>query len=139
MRKPLLVTLGLFLMMGTLIAQTHDNATEKKVTDVVVFTTDVRVGTTILKAGEYKVACDTKTVTFTRLVSGKDQEWVTGLDPVEQLMVKSPAKVLEMPCKGKQLSANSENTVAEIGLDKDGVQTLKTLRLRGSNVEHVFN
>jgi hypothetical protein len=126
-------------MTGTLIAQTHDNATEKKVSDVITFSTDVRVGTTILKAGEYRVACDSKTITFTRLASAKDQEWIGGLDPVEQLMVKSNAKALEVPCKGKELSAKSENTVVQIVVDKDGVRSLDKLLLHGSNIEHVFN
>src|SRR5262252_2911750 len=88
MRKPLLVALGLLLMIGTLVAQTHDNAAEKKVSDVVMFTTDVRVGSTVLKAGEYRVACDTKKVTFTKQASAKDQEWLNTLDPVERLAVQ---------------------------------------------------
>jgi len=138
MRKPLLLTLGLLLMTGALIAQTHDNATEKKVSDVVTFTTDVRVGATMLKAGEYRIACDTKTVTFTRLATAKDAEWVAGLDPEDQLAVQTSAKTLEVPCKGKQLSSKSENTVVQITTDKDGVKVLDKLYLRGSNVEHVF-
>ena len=139
MRKSFLVALGLFLMMGTLIAQTHDNATEKKVSDVIVFSTDIRIGTTVLKAGEYRVACDSKTITFTRLASAKDAEWIGGLDPVEQLMVKSNTKALEVPCKGKALSSASENTVVQIVTDKDGVRSLDKLLLKGSNVEHTFN
>jgi hypothetical protein len=126
-------------MAGTAYAQTHDNAMEKKATDVVMFTTDVRVGTTVLKAGEYKVECDTKTMTFTRLVSGKDQEWANTLDPVERLAVLKSAKALEIACKGKLLSAPSDSTVMQITTDKDGVRTLDKLLLHGSNVEHVFN
>ncbi len=126
-------------MAGTAYGQTHDNAMEKKATDVVMFTTDVRVGTTVLKAGEYKVECDTKTMTFTRLVSGKDQEWANTLDPVERLAVLKSAKALEIACKGKLLSAPSDSTVMQITTDKDGVRTLDKLLLHGSNVEHVFN
>jgi hypothetical protein len=126
-------------MAGTAYAQTHDNAMEKKATDVIMFTTDVRVGTTVLQAGEYKVECDTKTMTFTRLVSGKDQEWANTLDPVERLAVLKSAKALEIACKGKQLSAPSDSTVVQIITDKDGIRTLDKLLLHGSNVEHVFN
>ena len=139
MRKPLLVTLGLVLMVGTLVAQTHDNMTEKKVGDIVLFTTDVRVGAAVLKAGEYRVACDTKKVTFTRQALAKDQEWIKGLDPVEQLMVQKSVKALEVPCLGRDVGAKAESTVLQLGPEKDGVRTLEKLYLRGSNIEHVFN
>jgi hypothetical protein len=127
------------MMAGTAYAQTHDNAMEKIASDVITFTTDVRVGTTVLKAGSYKVDCDSKTMVFTRLVSGKDQEWVDTLDPVERLAVLKSAKALEIACKGKLLSAPSESTVMQMTTEKDGVRTLDKLLLHGSNVEHVFN
>lgn len=139
MRKPLLVTLGLLLAIGTLVAQTHDNMTEKKVGDVVLFTTDVRVGATVLKAGEYRVACDTKKVTFTRQALAKDQEWINTLDPVERLAVQKSEKALEVPCLGRDVGAKAEHTVIQLGPEKDGVRTLDKLYLRGSNIEHVFN
>ena len=139
MRKSLLVTLGLVLMVGTLVAQTHDNMAEKKVGDVILFTTDVRVGATVLKAGEYRVACDTKKVTFTRQALAKDQEWLNTLDPVERLNVQKPEKALEVPCLGRDVGAKAENTVIQLGTEKDGVRTLEKLYLRGSNIEHVFN
>ena len=138
MRKPLLVALGLLLTIGTLVAQTHDNAAEKKVSDVVLFTTDVRVGSAVLKAGEYRVACDTKKVTFTRQVSAKDQEWINTLDPVERLAVQKSDKALEVPCLGRDMGAKAENTVLQLGSEKDGVRTLDKLYLRGSTIEHVF-
>ena len=139
MRKSLLVTLGLVLMVGTLVAQTHDNMNEKKVGDVILFTTDVRVGATVLKAGEYRVACDTKKVTFTLQALAKDQEWLNTLDPVERLAVQKPQKALEVPCLGRDVGAKAENTVIQLGTEKDGVRTLEKLYLRGSNIEHVFN
>jgi len=138
MRKPLLVALGLLLTIGTLVAQTHNNAAEKKVSDVVLFTTDVRVGSAVLKAGEYRVACDTKNVTFTRQVSAKDQEWINTLDPVERLAVQKSDKALEVPCLGRDMGAKAENTVLQLGSEKDGVRTLDKLYLRGSTIEHVF-
>src|SRR5580765_613310 len=103
MRKLLLVTLGFVIAVGTLVAQTHDNQIEKKANDVVLFTTDVRVGATVLKAGEYRVVCDTKKVTFTRQALAKDQEWRNTLDPVERLAVQKPEKALEVPCLGKDV------------------------------------
>ena len=127
------------MQIGTLVAQTHDNMTEKKVGDVLLFTTDVRVGATVLKAGEYRVACDTKKVTFTRQALAKDQEWINTLDPVERLAVQKSEKALEVPCLGRDVGANAENTVIQLGTEKDGVRTLEKLYLRGSNIEHVFN
>jgi len=139
MRKLLLVTLGFVLAVGTLVAQTHDNQIEKKANDVVLFTTDVRVGATVLKAGEYRVVCDTKKVTFTRQALAKDQEWLNTLDPVERLAVQKSEKALEVPCLGKDVGAKAEHTVIELGPAKDGVRQLDKLYLRGSNIEHVFN
>ena len=139
MRKPLLVALGLVLMAGALVAQTHDNMVEKKVSDVVLFTSDVRVGTHVLKAGEYRVACDTKKVTFTRQALAKDQEWINTLDPVERLAVQKSEKALEVPCLGQDRGAKAEHTIIELGPQKDGVRSLDKLYLRGSSIEHVFH
>ena len=139
MRRSLFVMLGILVMMGTLVAQTHDNATEKKVTDVISFTTDVRIGTVMLQAGSYRVSCDTKTMTFTRLVSGKDQEWVATLDALEQHDVQGAAKALEVECKGKHLTSAADNTVMSMSTDTKGVKVLDKLLLKGSNVEHTFN
>lgn len=139
MRKPLLVILGLLFAIGTLVAQTHENAGEKKVSDVLLFTTDVRVGSTVLKAGEYAVACDTKTVTFTLRYLAKDQEWINTLDPVERLNALKSDKVLETPCVGKDLGAPADRTVMQLGPAKDGARPLETLCLRGSTIEHVFH
>jgi hypothetical protein len=138
MRKPLLVAVGLLLMAGALIAQ-HNNVNEKRVTDVVLFTSDVQVGTHVLKAGEYRVACDTKKVTFTRQVLAKDQEWINTLDPVERLAVQKSEKALEVPCLGKDLGTKAEHTIIELGAPKDGVRLLDKLYLRGSSIEHVFH
>lgn len=138
MRKPLLVTLGLLFAIGTLVAQTHDNNVEKKASDVVLFTTDVRVGATVLKAGEYRVTCDTKKVTFIKQMSAKDQEWINTLDPVERLAVQKSEKALEMPCLGKDTGAKAEQTIIQLGPVTDGVRPLDKLYLRGSTIEHVF-
>jgi hypothetical protein len=137
MRKPLLVGLGLLLMAGALVAQ-HENANEK-VSDVVLFTSDVQVGAVVQKAGEYRVACDTKKVTFTRQALAKDQEWINTLDPVERLAVQKSEKALEVPCLGKDLGAKADHTIIQLGAAKDGVRPLDKLYLRGSSIEHVFH
>jgi len=138
MRKPLLLGFGLLLMAGTLVAQ-HDNMTEKKVSDVVFFSTDVRVGDGVLKAGEYRVACDTKKVTFTLQMLAKDREGISTLDPVERQAVLKSQKALEVPCLGRDLGAKADHTIIELGALRDGVRPLDKLYLRGSSIEHVFH
>lgn len=140
MRKSITVALGVLLAGSFVFAQSHDNVTEKSAKDVVTFTSDIRVGTVVLIAGEYKIACDTKTITFTRLIAGsKDQEQKDLLDPMSRAQQVSNTKALEVPCKGAHLSEKVKTTVAEVAVDKNGVKYLDKLLLRGSNVEHVFN
>ena len=140
MRKSITVALGVLLAGSLVFAQSHDNMTEKTAKDIVTFTSDVRVGTVMLIAGEYKVACDKNTITFTRLVAGsKDQEQKDLLDPMSRAQQVSNTKALEVPCKGAQLKEKVKTTVAQIAVDKDGTKYLEKLLLRGSNVEHVFN
>lgn len=140
MRKFMMVVLGVLLTGGPAFAQSHSNMTENTAKDIVTFTSDVRVGTVLLIAGEYKVACDKNTITFTRLIAGsKDQEQKDLLDPMSRAQQVSNTKALEVPCKGVQLKEKVKTTVAQIGVDKDGVKYLEKLLLRGSNVEHVFN
>ena len=108
-----LVTTGLVVL-----AQDHSNSTEKAVKADVSYSSDVRVGTTILKAGDYRVACDRETVTFTPVESGK---------------------TLRMPCKGAQLGAPSTQTESHLAQDASGVKFLQKLLLKGSSVEHTFD
>ena len=127
MRKSL--SLALALLVGTVVlAQTvmHDNATEKKASDELTFKADTKIGSHVLKAGRYKIACDTKTVTF----------WLITED-VGPGQFTSQKKVLEVPCDGKLLA--DKHTYTETSMpSKDGVLVLEKLTLRGGNVEHVF-
>jgi hypothetical protein len=125
MRKSLALVLGVLLVGAVVMAQTHNNMTEKKVTDEFTIPSDIKVGTHLLKAGDYRVSCDTKTITFSLITvrSGRDS-YLT--------------KVLEVPCEGKELSARRENTELVIPPNKEGVPVLQKLYLRGSNIEHVF-
>jgi hypothetical protein len=118
MRKLLPAFLGLLAFSGALIAQGHDDATEKKVSDLVIVVSDARVGGDLLAAGEYRVVCDTKKITFIRTSDGK--------------------RILERACKGRELPKPAENTVMSTNVDKGGVRFVKTLLLRGSSIEHVF-
>jgi hypothetical protein len=125
MRKSLALVVGVLLVGAVVMAQTHNNMTEKKVMDEITIPVDVKVGNHLLKAGDYRVTCDTKVITFALITvrTGRDS-YLT--------------KVLELPCEGKELSARRENTEMVIPANKDGVPVLEKLYLRGSNIEHVF-
>lgn len=119
MRKSLAIAVGFLLAAGIVLAQVHNNGTERKAKDQIEFVTDVRVGTTMLTAGTYEVSCDTEKITFLRLVDRK--------------------KVLEVPCQGEQLSEKRLNTEVEVTVDKNGVASLQKLILGGGNISHTFN
>jgi hypothetical protein len=138
MRKPLSLVLGLLALTVVLAAQDHDNMNEKAAKGQVIFTTDVRVGTTVLQAGEYDVTCDTKKITFTRTVDAKDAEWINGLDPITRAQVVKKGKKFEFTCKGKELNAPAEDTFANVAVDQNGGHYLDKLYLRGSKIEHTF-
>jgi hypothetical protein len=125
MRKSLALVVGVLLVGAVVMAQTHNNMTEKKVMDEITIPVDVKVGNHLLKAGDYRVTCDTKVITFALITvrTGRDS-YLT--------------KVLELPCEGKELAARRENTELVIPANKDGVPVLEKLYLRGSNLEHVF-
>lgn len=129
MRKSLSLVIGLLLVGAVVFAQTvtHDNMKEKKASDEVTFSTDVKVGTALLKAGRYKIVCDSKTIKFSLLTA----------DPGPGNFIYEK-KVLEVPCQGKQLDARRENTSLTMPVGKDGVAVLEKLYLKGSNIEHVF-
>jgi hypothetical protein len=127
MRKSFSLILAVLFVGTVVLAQTtHNNTTEKKASDQITLKADTKVGNTVLKAGRYKIACDTKTVTF----------WLVTTD-VGMGEFTSTKKVLEMPCDGKELTERSPHTELTVP-EKAGVVVLEKLTLRGGNVEHVF-
>jgi hypothetical protein len=139
MKKVFLLAAGFVSVVAVLTAQDHNNLNEKAAKDVIAFSSNVWVGTGLLMAGEYRVVCDKRKVTFTRLVAARDQEFMNGLDPVTRQHAVSPKKWLEVECKGRELSEPSKATRAETKVDPDGFRYLDKLYLRGSTVEHVFH
>lgn len=119
MRKSFFLVLGLWLLAGPLGAQSHNNTTENKANDQMTLTSNVRIGATMVQAGDYRVICDRTKITFTRLSDGK--------------------RVADVECKGLELTEKAKETVAVTDVDQAGVRFLKKLLLRGSNIEHVFN
>jgi len=103
---------------GFVLAQTHSNTTEKTVKSEFNISSDLRVGTVTLKAGEYRVQCDRETIVFTPVEGGK------------------PVK---FPCKGAELTTPSPQTELHMIKDPTGAFVLQKLLLKGSIVEHTFD
>jgi hypothetical protein len=118
MRAIVSAAIGALLVVTGLAAQSHDNQQERKASDEINFATALRVGAETLPAGDYRVVCDRSKVVFTRTLDGKR---------------------FEVPCQGVALDKKSDQTKAVTVADKDGGRALKTLLLRGGNVEHSFH
>ena len=118
MKKMWVVLIALALCTGTLAAQAVGHEREKKANDEISISQAITIGGQTLAPGKYKVSCDEKEVTFTR--------------------VSNNEKVLTLPCKGKEMVKKSENTEVHSSLNPAGVRVVDKLLIRGSNVEHVF-
>ena len=117
MRKFLLLVASLGVVSVVVAAQ-HVNTNEKPVKSDLTVPADVMVGTTILKAGEYKIACDREMITFADHDTGK--------------------VALKVECKGKELSAPSKTTSLYVSTDASGTRKVDKLLIKGSPIEHVF-
>lgn len=117
MRKFLLVVVALGLVSVVVAAQ-HSNATEHPVKSDLTVTSDMMVGTTMLKAGEYKLVCDREIISFAEHATGK--------------------VVLKVECKGKELSEASKETKLYVSTDPSGKKKVDKLLVKGSHIEHVF-
>jgi hypothetical protein len=118
MRKSFILVLGLLMTAGILLAQDHSNATERRASVQLTFTSDTKVASTVLKAGDYEISCDTKTVTFVRVSDHK--------------------KVLEVPCNGTDMGKKQSDTRTETSKDASGMRVLDVLVIEGSNIRHTF-
>ncbi|MCR4375875.1 MAG: hypothetical protein NUW22_13610 [Acidobacteria bacterium] len=117
MRKILLLVASLGLVSVVVAAQ-HVNTNEKTVKSDLTVPADVMVGTTMLKAGEYKIACDREMITFADHDTGK--------------------VALKVECKGKELREPSKITSLYVATDASGTRRIQKLLVKGSTIEHVF-
>ena len=117
MRKLLLLTASIVFVSAVVAAQ-HLNTTEVAVKGNLTVVADVMVGTSVLKAGDYRYACDREHITFTSKVTDKP--------------------VLTVPCKGRELTSPSDQTTMYVTTDASGKKVVSKLLLKGSNIEHVF-
>jgi hypothetical protein len=100
----------------------------KTVRAEVVVQEDMKVGSTLLKAGRYQVSSNAEQdLTFRRLIpdSSFSSQWMVdrGMKPV---VVKTTATVLD---------AKSDSTYLETGPDSSGVPVLKSIRLQGVSLK----
>jgi hypothetical protein len=127
MRKSSLTLVLAVLVAGVgVLAQSHSNMTEKKASDEIRLSSDLLVGTHLLKAGHYQVACNRETIKFSRIEVGPG-------------IFTTMTKVLEVPCQGTDLGTARPRTELAMVPNKEGVKVLEKLILRGSSIEHVFH
>jgi hypothetical protein len=103
----------------------------KDVRQDISLTQDVKVGTTVLKSGQYRVSSKNQELTFRRLMknSAYGGDWLvdTRTDPV---VVKVTATVLDAKSRGTRL---------EIPADSTGTPVLKSLTLDDTNVKFTID
>ena len=118
MRKLFLITASLAALSAAVLAQRHVNDYEIPVKGTLTVTSDVMLGSEVLKEGVYSYRCDREHITFANPQSQK--------------------VVLKVPCTGRELPAPVEVTTMHVKTDVSGKKVVTRLLLKGSNIEHVF-
>lgn len=117
MRKFILAVAALAFVSAVVAAQ-HINTTETPVKSDLTVGSDAMFGATLVKAGEYKVACDREKITLTDHDTG--------------------TVVLKVECKGKELPKAASETALSVATDPSGKKVVTRLLIKGSTIEHVF-
>lgn len=117
MRKFILAVAAL-TFVSVVVAAQHHNATETPVKSDLTVGSDVLFGTTLIKAGEYKVVCDRDMITLRNRDTGK--------------------VALTVECKGKELADTTPETKLYVSTDPSGKKSVSKLLIKGSHIEHVF-
>ena len=118
MRTLLLIAASLVAASAVATAQRHVNRYEVPVKGTLTVTSDVMLGTSLLKEGVYNYRCDRENITFANPTTDKI--------------------VLKVPCEGRELYAPVEITTMHVITDPSGKKVVTRLLLKGSNIEHVF-
>ncbi len=106
------------LALAAVPALAQEHPREKKASGELDIGMAVKVGSYTLEPGKYRLACDRKEITITRLSDDK--------------------KVAGLPCKGRELEKKADTTELYSDLDQNGVRVATKLLIRGSTVEHTF-
>jgi hypothetical protein len=126
LRKAMLVAAAV-LVPAALLASGPVSA-DKPVKAHIQLGTDVKVGGTQLKAGDYNIVVDASSVTFQRLEPGLDAgDFVNAGKPVV------------VPCTKKTLPQKNSHTELTVPSDPSGQHVLKQVTLGGTDIELDFN
>ena len=118
MPKLLLIAAAVVIATALTTAQRHLNSYEIPVKGTLTVTSNVVLGSNVLKEGIYNYRCDRHQITFTNSTTGKT--------------------VLKVPCEGRELPEPVEVTTMHVRTDPYGTRIVTKLLLKGSNIEHVF-
>ena len=110
-------TAAVVLSLAAIPALAQEHPQEKKASGELEIGMAFKVGGHLLEPGKYRLACDRKEVTFTRLSDGQK---------------------VKLPCKGREMEEKALATELHTDLDKDGGRVVTKLLIRGSTVEHTF-
>ena len=122
------VVVGLILASALVGAQAAQTPVKiKNVRQEISLSQDVKVGTTVLKSGQYQVTSKDQELTFRRLMQDPNYngQWLVDTR-VKPVVVKFTATLLE---------AKSTTTQMDMPADSSGVAVLKSMTLDGSNVK----
>jgi hypothetical protein len=125
MRKLGTVVMGLLCAVGLLTMQTSVSAKAKTVKDQITIASDLKVGSTVLKAGSYEVKADGTQITFQQLMRSVDDS---------AQVVDKHAKPVTVPCQTKPLAKKSPATSLDTQADAAGATVLRGIEIRGSGV-----
>lgn len=114
----LTLLLAVAVPMGAAQIGTHKNAVEPITVTELNVPTQVVVGSCMLPAGLYLVKCDREMVSFT--------------------LKKTGEKMVEITCKGPQMTKPAKETRAVYVDQPSGYVVMEKLYLKGNNVEHIF-
>lgn len=114
----ILIITVLGVVLGGLQLGSHKNAIEPAVKTELTLPSDVVIGTCLIKAGTYVVACDKEIVSFTLKLTNE--------------------KVLTVPCDGPMMKEPAKETRAVYEMQPSGYLVMEKLYLKGNNVEHIF-
>lgn len=118
MRKLLSIAAVLIAASAVASAQRHLNGYEIPVKGTLTVTSNVVLGSHVLRKGDYAYRCDRHYLTFANAATGKT--------------------VLQVPCEGRELHEPVGVTAMHVRTDPYGTKVVTKLLLKGSNIEHVF-
>ena len=126
--KIMSVVVGLMFAGALVGAQASKTPAKiKNVRQQINLSQDVKVGSTVLKSGQYQVTSKNEELTFRRLVQ----------DPayISQWILDTKEKPTVVKCTITVLEAKARGTEMDMPADSSGVAVLKTITLDDTNVK----